>query len=389
MRIRLSVHRVRRDAFTLVEILVVIAIIGILVSLSLPAISAAKERMNRAKCADQLRQIAMATINHQTSHDTLPGYVQQFGEFAGGMDPADPGSYGGNVPRHLKIGGWQVAILDDLDRQPLYERWNLDRYPLLSDGGGERPATAEGYSTIAASNVEFYQCPSASGTMARHGINHYVANTGMHVDSFPFTYTRPTDGTRTVDFERSMSKANGALNNRYAGFDPGNPTSLVPTGKRIRTDDFRDGATSTMLYSENHQAQPWHLTRLTGNTAHLTAISTVGGKEVTVYPVESRYLQGSVWHFEDEQLFAGAPAPQPLHKINGGDTYNLLMTAGNMHDVARPSSLPPGGVNMAMADGSVRFVFESIDYRTYQALLTPSGHASDVPMNEYIPSEEI
>jgi prepilin-type N-terminal cleavage/methylation domain-containing protein/prepilin-type processing-associated H-X9-DG protein len=374
-----------RDAYTLVELLVVIAIIGILVSLSVPAVNKVRERMNQAKCAENLRQLAIATINYEISNGALPGYCKKYGEFAGGVDPADPGSFGGNVPRHFKIGGWQVAVLAKLDNQPLYERWALDRYPILSDGSGERRATTEGYSTVAATNNSMFQCPSASGSIAADGLNNYIANTGMHVDSFPFTYTRPGDGIKSVTFARTMSRVNGVFNNQYAGFDPANPSQLVPVGKRIRSEDFNDGRSSTMLLSENQQAQPWYLTRLTGNTSHLTNFATVAGKEVSVYPVESRYLQGSVWHFEDDMAFAGAAPVAPLHKINGGDVYELFMQSTNFTDLARPSSLHTSGVNMAMADGSVHFVVDTIDYRTYQALMTPNGRSSDVPMNEFVP----
>ena len=237
---------------------------------------------------------------------------------------------------------------------------------------------------MVAPNLKIFQCPSASGSIARHGRNNYIANTGMHADLFPFSYRRPGEGLQSVTFLRSMSRRNGAFNNRYAGFDPANPTALVPVGKPIRSDEFKDGRTNTMLLSESQQAQPWYLTRLSGNAAHLTNIVNVGGDQVTAYPIESRYLQGAVWHFEDDLSFAGAPRPDPIHKVNGGDVYETFMTSTNLTDVARPSSLHVGGVNMAMADGSIRFVVETIDYRTYQALLTPNGRSSDMPKNEFL-----
>lgn len=376
----------RMSGYTLVEILVVIAIIGILISLTATQIGPALERARQMQCAENLRQIAIATANFESSNGHLPAYCEKFGEFFGGIDPSDPDSFGGSVPRHMKIGSWNVAILAQLDRQPIFEHWTSDRYPILSDGSGARPATVEGYSTIAASNISTYICPSATGSIALTGFNNYVANTGLHSDSFPFTYTRPGSNSRTVTFLRSMSRANATFNNQYAGYHPGNPSTLVPVGKRMRTEYITDGAANTMLYTENNQAQPWYLSRLTGNTLHLTTITSVGGTDVTVYPPESRYLQGVVWHFEDDSSFAGAAPVQPIHKINGGDVYNDLMTTTNFPHVARPSSLHNDGVNMVMADGSVRFVTDAIDYQTYQALLTPNGHSSDVPSNEFIPT---
>ena len=345
--------------------------------------------MRRAQCSENLRQLALATSNYEVSHDSLPGYCHQFGEFAGGVDPSDPGSFAGSVPAHLKIGSWQIAILGKLDNQPIYEHWTTDRYPILSDGNGDRRATNEGYSLVAAANLKVFQCPSASNTLSPHGINQYIANTGMHVDSFPFSYTRPGDPTNQVSFLSSMSRNNGVFNNKYAGFHPASPSQLVPIGKRVRSSDFKDGTSNTMLLSENHQALPWHLTRLTRNTNHLTDIRTVESKRVIAYPAESRYLQGAVWHFEDEMLYAGAATVAKVHKINGGDVYNELPTLANLPDVARPSSLHVAGVNMAMADGSVQYVNDAIGYRVYQAKMTPNGRSSDVPVNEFIPTSEL
>ncbi len=379
----------RMTGFTLVEILVVISIIGILVSLAVPAVMEAKRTAARAECASKIRQLASATIQYEVSHGQMPGYLQRFGTFAGGVDPSDAQNYGGNVPRHIKVAGWPVAVMSKLDNQPAYERWSMDRYPVIADSSGSQSVTPEGYSPYAAINNPAFICPSATGGLANMGINHYVANTGMHVASLPMTYTRPGSSPITVDFAKTQSVANGIFNNQYAGFDPLAPNKLVPTGKPFRFDDCKDGATQTMLLSENQQAQPTYRTRMTNDTSHLTTIMTVQGRETTVYPVSSRYVQGAVWHFEDSEGFAAAPPVATVHKINGGDIYNIVMTTANAADVARPSSLHVGGANMAMVDGSVQFVTETIDYRLYQSLMTPSGRSSDVPQNEFLPLDGI
>lgn len=373
-------------AYTLVEILVVIAIIGILMSLTFPMLGAARERMNQADCASNLRQLAIAAQLYESSKNRLPGFCESFGVFNGGVDPADPANFGGNVPKHAKIGSWPVALLSKLDQAPLYERWTMDRYPLLSDGAGEYIPTPEGYSRLSTANLRIYQCRSATGAVVDTGKINYIANVGLHVDRFPFTYTRPSSPMNIVSFARSMSRVNGAMTNHFAGWSPTDRTQPVAVGKPIRMESFKDGLANTMLFSESNQAQPWHLTRLTGNTAHLMDFSMVSGNEVTMYPPESRYLQGAVWHFEDDLGFAGASTPAPRHKINGGDPYNEQMTSTNYTDLARPSSLHVTGVNVAMADGTVQFVSETIEYRVYQAMMTPNGRSSDVPHNEWLPT---
>jgi prepilin-type N-terminal cleavage/methylation domain-containing protein len=373
-------------AFTLVELLTVIAIIGILMGLLLPAVVGTLAAARARQCSARLGQMGIAIHGYVTDRDSLPGYLQKFGEFQGGIDPADPNSFGGAVPRHFKIGGWPIAAMSKLGNQPLYEVWSMDRYPLIADANAERPASFDGYSAAASPVYEAFICPSGSGHVSLRGLNHYVANTGIHAPA-GFSYQRPGRPMVTVDFLRSMSPANGLFNNQYAGFNPSNPSERMPVGKPIRMGDITDGLSSTLLLSENHQAMPLHMTALTGNASHLTSIQSVSGKEVIASPPVARYLQGVVWHFEDPTGFASAPPVNPVHQINGGDVHELQMSPTNFAEVARPSSLHIGGAHVAMADGSIRFLVDTIDYRVYQAMMTPKGRSSDVPMTEYLVTE--
>ena len=70
--ISLDLRSAARRGFTLVELLVVIAIIGILVALLLPAIQAAREAARRTQCQNHMKQLALACMNHESTHKHLP-----------------------------------------------------------------------------------------------------------------------------------------------------------------------------------------------------------------------------------------------------------------------------------------------------------------------------
>ncbi len=117
-------HLRRHSAFTVVELLVVIAVIGLLVALILPAIQQAREASRRTQCKNNLKQIGLAFHNFHDLNEALPP-----------MDLADT------------YATWAVLVLPQLDQASLYHRWNLHKryYVQPADGGA---------------NLSVLQCPS-------------------------------------------------------------------------------------------------------------------------------------------------------------------------------------------------------------------------------------
>ena len=121
-----------RRAFTLVELLVVITIIGILIALLLPAVQAAREAARRMQCANNLKQIALALHGYHEVHGSLP-YA------AGSCCYGNPEAAGGI---------WPTMILPQLEQQGLYNQIDFTKY--MKD----LPAT------VVTTVISTYVCPS-------------------------------------------------------------------------------------------------------------------------------------------------------------------------------------------------------------------------------------
>lgn len=416
--------------FTLVELLVVIAIIGILVSLLLPAIGAVRERMRNIQCLNNLKQLGLATQTFNSQKGRLPNYANFYGVFDGTTsDPADPAPAGTNIAAHVKVGGYGVELLPFLDNQPLYDRWASNRFPVISldDAGGVAI-----WNKLSCATVDVFRCPSSTVNRGQFGYNSYIANTGS-VDSGLNNASPRAFVTNVIDagaptergfvFNQAEDDKNGLFRIGYMGdttspgFSAATPSApfFLPAGK-MTLDDIRDGQSNTAMFSENLQALGWFQPGfLLGND--LKSIHAPGGGRIeldwsqpsasgapTIMQayLRAKFTTGMVWHFEDPKgapLFPTGPAaPQvsPVHKINGtmgttgGNRNDILeMDLANCRDLARPTSNHPDQANMVFADGATKSIPNTIDYRVYQAILTTDGTKSEVPLPDFILTDEL
>jgi prepilin-type N-terminal cleavage/methylation domain-containing protein len=248
-----------RRAFTLVELLVVITIIGLLVGLLLPAVNAARESGRRAQCGNNLKQLGLACLHHEESQ----GYYPSGGW--GYMWVGDPTlGYGGRQP-----GSWFYSILPNLENDNLYRM------------GGTVLTSAGSYSTAAPSTqmtdgatrmataLPMMTCPSrrraapypigyngsgtsggkyspinanaSTGPLAR---GDYAANVGsLPDDNAAIQWTGPTSINQGL--------ASAAAN--WLGPDPkSNRNGVIFIGSQIRKDDITDGLTNTYLLGEKY-----------------------------------------------------------------------------------------------------------------------------------------
>src|SRR5689334_3052475 len=104
-------YRHPRHAFTLVELLAVIAIISILVGLLLPAVQRVREAANQVRCANNLHQIGLAFHHYEHAHGALPP--------SNLLNPGYPGDWA--------FATWAVLILPEMEQNNVYVHWNLQR----------------------------------------------------------------------------------------------------------------------------------------------------------------------------------------------------------------------------------------------------------------------
>lgn len=376
-----------RNALTLTELLVIIVVIVILLGLLLPAINSPRGPSRRRDCSVKLKNLSLAAIQYENSHEEFPGWVNDFGIFGGAgelSDPTDLNADPKTLAQHRKIGTWAVAILPWLDAQPTYEIWTEDRYPVVGGGSKDHPLTSgysgEGYTSQAAPNIAIMQCPSSTTEMGESGRNSYIANTGVF-----YSITKNADQERDVftpdgepvamTFVDSLGERYGVFNSKLVARLPGDADRSKPSavGPPIGIDDFKDGQGMTVLFSESLYALPWHRSGFTDSD---DLVFRDDPNEVA-YPANSRYTNGMVWHSVD---WRNGGIGRDIHHINGpvpsGDPFSVIVRASNVGDLARPSSAHAEGVNVSMADGGTRFVSDTIDLRVWQSMLTPAGRES-------------
>ncbi len=332
----------KRRAFTLVEILVVIAIIGLLVGLLLPAVQSAREAGRRAQCANNLKQIGTALAAHHAAHGRFPPSLRPDGY------QRDNGLFFSNGPVSA-----HTALLPYLEQSALYNALNFPPFPLYSPGDPDYyTSTSPDNQTVADTRIAVFLCPS--GWDDHRPGNHYRCNAGAQAsmtdyppdpDGGPF---RGSDATADRDIRDGLSNT-AAFSERSQG---------SPTGSRFdrRRDAWFSYYGAVQGYDLDGDAVAAACSALGGEPAEFTGNLgrgwIKGGLDDTIY----NHVGPPNWKGSD----CGGDGPHGAH----GDLNNGAVTARSLH---------PGGVHVLMLDGSARFVRETVDLRAWRAIATRAG----------------
>ena len=334
-----TASRATRNGFTLVELLVVITIIGILVSLLLPAVQSAREQARQATCKNNIKQMALACQTHMSTFGYFPSGGWGWGWIG------DP-KYGSGV---RQPGGWIYNILPYIDQQPLHD--------LQLGKTGAALATAAGQ--MLATPLAVINCPS------RRPLQSYPTwlTAGNDFCSPQFSGGTPPGNVAKTDY--GCNAGDNAVEPNWS--DTGDSVSLPSYNDNAGPGQYSDGVSPTGMANWLGMAQ--------SSTGVIFPASQVTSESVTD-GLSNTYLLGEKY----------LPPDDYTNGQDGGDNENAFM--GFNADIGRwggPNVYPPvqdtpglsigGNVNfgsahangfgMAFCDGSVRTISYSIDITTH------------------------
>ena len=306
LSIERSERRAKRRGFTLIELLVVIAIIGVLIALLLPAVQSAREAARRAQCTNNLKQLALGAMNYEDSNKVLP-----------------PGCFAFGLPAGTSTGRENfsalVRISPFIEQQNVYNSINFNLTYLS-------PVNV----TAAGVQVATFICPSDNG----------VDNAPINAAS----YGVPASSGRQQSFSSyggmqgpwslRIRPSNSTYSQRVA-----NMKGLIFQHSSVALSGIRDGTSNTVMFAERSHAKGVDFLRRTGRTTQADTFLT-------------EYHWWNSGYYFDTMVESYYPINADNKPIG-----TVVVNAIGMN----VSSLHPGGANVAFADGSVKFLKDTID----------------------------
>lgn len=331
-----------RQAFTLVELLVVITIIGILIAMLLPAVQAAREAARGLQCRNNLKQIGVAMQDYHATYSVFPPGIVNGPCAYGTSGGFSTGAASGDAAKYIKPGvlntsGWTL-LLPFVEQGPLYDRYDFSQASCSQTYNG---VAVVGDPTVnqpvVTTKLALFSCPSEP-------------DPGLWTDS---------TNTAIKGAPGNYSLAWGGMNDWFGGYDwyNSNPAQgMFGNNGAARIEDVRDGTSNSIA---------------AGESLKYTCMGIVSAWGV------GRYSLGYVSSTTDSAWIRYSLLNATL-KQSGQSSACLTSGSSACTGSCGGAGLPychwvfaskhPGGANFVMGDGSVRFVGQDIDKTTWQNL---------------------
>lgn len=331
-----------RSGFTLVELLVVVAIIGVLVGLLLPAVQSAREAARRMSCSNNLKNLGLALHNYHDTHNVFPPAALGLASCRGA----------GAESNGLNASGWTMA-LPFIEQSSLHSAYDFSQPASMFQQTGNTATimgdvVASGNGQVVSTRLSIFNCPSDSGDPflrdSVHGA-HYVPADGSGIDGAKTNYDFSTNGP-TECYQRWD----------YYNVAPTSGGSPVLGGRRMfgnlsysKFASVTDGTSNTIMLCE---------TTLEVHDGEGPAWGYRGWVQVGIDPLGKNAMKGiNIWPCCSWQGTPWSAAPPPGQR-------------GKLGEWGSAGSLHPAGAQFTLADGSVRFISESIGVWDLESLAT-------------------
>jgi prepilin-type N-terminal cleavage/methylation domain-containing protein/prepilin-type processing-associated H-X9-DG protein len=373
-------RHVRSRGFTLIELLVVIAIIAVLIALLLPAVQMAREAARRSQCSNNLKQLGLAIHNYESVNQCLPASSLY-------PCPAVNPATGSQMCWNYGVSP-MVSLLQFLEQGNIYNAYNVSMgvygsYPPSTVG----PITWWANTTVFNIQLQVLVCPSDSPRLLRQPVTNYMGNLGgpfiLNGYSGPFVPSNPA----------SIDNGNGT----YTVINYPNGQTVGQTGLASVT----DGTSNTALWSEAVSGTNSQVISGTGripemrgffNTFFTTDPNTLlrTPNQVFLFLAACTNIpagtlasaaggigtgsRGLSWQIS-YPYYANFGMYNHVGPPNGRQCgcAQLDPVGLDVFGTSNATSLHPGGVNVAMCDGSVRFVREQVNLYTWWSAGTRNG----------------